>query len=97
MSNRIYRGLIVHKGEAYPGEHQPIVDEALWQAVQDKLAANASGPSKRSRHQHPSLLVGKLLDGEGRPMTPSHAARSGRRYLYYVLVPTRSKALVVGA
>ena len=87
LSNCIYRGLIVHKGEAYPGQHQPIVEEALWQAVQDKLAANASGPSKRRRHQNPSLLVGKVFDGEGRPMTPSHAARSGRRYRYYVTRP----------
>jgi hypothetical protein len=34
LQNRIYRGDITHKGTAYPGEHQPIVDEALWVHVE---------------------------------------------------------------
>ena len=42
LSNRIYRGFIVHKGEAYPGEHEPIVDEQLWDEVRALLATNAS-------------------------------------------------------
>lgn len=50
LSNRIYRGFIVHKGKAYPGEHQAIVGEELWGAVQMRLAANAAGPSRRLRH-----------------------------------------------
>ena len=39
LQNRIYRGEIVHKGTAYPGEHEAIIDDALWDAVQKKLAA----------------------------------------------------------
>jgi site-specific DNA recombinase len=90
LSNRIYRGYIVHKNNAYPGEHEPIVDEELWRDVQALLAENACGSSRRLKHQHPSLLVGKLIDGEGRQMTPSHATKSRRRYRYYV---TRSDQL----
>jgi hypothetical protein len=30
LQNRIYRGEIVHKDQHYPGEHTPIVDEAMW-------------------------------------------------------------------
>ena len=30
LQNRIYRGEIVHKGKSYAGEHEAIVDEALW-------------------------------------------------------------------
>jgi len=41
LQNRIYRGEIVHKGQHYPGEHEPIIDEALWDQVQSKLTANA--------------------------------------------------------
>jgi site-specific DNA recombinase len=84
LSNRIYRGFIVHRGEAYAGEHEPIVDAELWDEVQARLAANAAGPSRRLKHQHPSLLTGKVFDGEGRAMTPSHATKSRRRYRYYV-------------
>ena len=41
LQNRIYRGQIVHKRQYYPGEHQPIIDPALWEAVQARLAENA--------------------------------------------------------
>jgi hypothetical protein len=40
LQNRVYRGEIVHKGAAHPGEHPAIVDEALWRQVQEKLEAN---------------------------------------------------------
>ncbi|MBZ6377884.1 hypothetical protein B5C34_02630 [Pacificimonas flava] len=87
LSNRIYRGMIVHKGEAYAGEHEAIVDQDLWDRVQAQLAENACGSSRRKRHQHPSLLIGKVFDGEGRRMTPSHAQRGRKRYRYYVTRP----------
>jgi DNA invertase Pin-like site-specific DNA recombinase len=87
LANRIYRGFIVHRGKAYPGEHEPIVDEQIWDGVQELLAANASGTARRLKQRHPSLLVGKVIDGEGREMTPSHATKSRRRYRYYVTRP----------
>src|SRR5262245_5011882 len=33
LQNRIYRGQIVHKDNSYPGEHESIIDEALWNEV----------------------------------------------------------------
>src|SRR5215813_1023706 len=42
LRNRTYRGEIVHKGQSYPGEHSPIIDQTLWNAVQAKLAGNAA-------------------------------------------------------
>jgi site-specific DNA recombinase len=38
LRNRLYRGEIAHRGEVYNGNHQPIVDDALWDAVQERLA-----------------------------------------------------------
>ena len=90
LANRIYLGMIVHKGDAHPGEHPPIIGQELWDEVQLKLAANASGTSRRLKSQQPSLLVGLVFDGEGRAMTPSHATKPGKRYRYYV---TRSDQL----
>ena len=40
LQNRIYRGEITHKGNAYPGEHQAIVEQPLWDEVQQALAKN---------------------------------------------------------
>ncbi|WP_353203996.1 recombinase family protein, partial [Sphingomonas sp.] len=84
LSNRVHLGQMVHKGEHFAGEHAAIIDEDLWNAVQAKLQANASGTSRRLRSQQPSLLVGLVFDGEGRAMTPSHATKPGKRYRYYI-------------
>lgn len=91
LSNPIYRGKIVHKGEVYPGEHEAIVPEDLWQAVQNKLRANASGTSRRLKGQQSSLLAGLLFDSEGRAMTPSHASKGkAKRYRYYITRPDQA-------
>src|SRR3546814_641988 len=41
LTNRMYIGEITHKGNSYPGEHDPIIDRALWDAAQVQLDANA--------------------------------------------------------
>ena len=84
LRNRIYLGEIVHKGVAYPGEHQPIVPVDLWQAVQARLAGNATRRRHGSGAEHPSLFVGLLHDGLGRRMSPAHANKQSKRYRYYV-------------
>src|ERR1700761_8403835 len=33
LQNRIYRGEIVHNQQSYLGEHEPIIDQPLWDAV----------------------------------------------------------------
>jgi site-specific DNA recombinase len=40
LQNRIYRGEITHKGNAYPGEHRAIIEKPLWESVQGALAQN---------------------------------------------------------
>src|SRR6516165_10100319 len=37
LQNRLYRGEIVHKGQPHPGEHTPIINQPLWEAVQAQL------------------------------------------------------------
>src|SRR5882757_7344371 len=84
LQNRIYRGEIVHKELSHPGEHTPIIDQPLWDAVQAQLASNAAERNSSARHRQPSLLAGLLFDGDGNRMTPSHAVKNGTRYRYYV-------------
>ena len=83
LQNRIYRGEIVHKKTAYPGKHEAIVDQGLWDDVHAILAANTNG-ERREGTRHPSLLTGLLVDEQGQGLTPSHAVKKGRRYRYYV-------------
>lgn len=84
LQNRVYRGEIVHKGAAYSGEHPPIVDEGLWDLVQQKLEANGIERSARREAGQRQLLTGALFDAQGAPMTPTHAVKKGVRYRYYV-------------
>jgi DNA invertase Pin-like site-specific DNA recombinase len=92
LQNRIYRGEITHKGNAYPGEHPAIVEKALWDEVQAVLAENRLDRATGSAAKHPSLLVGLAFDENGERLTPSHAIKKGRRYRYYV-----STSLITGA
>ena len=91
LQNRIYRGEITHKGNAYPAEHQPIVDEVLWDQVQAILAENRVDRSIGAGAKQPSLLAGLIFDESGERLTPSHAVKKGTRYRYYV-----SRSLIVG-
>ncbi len=87
LQNRLYRGEIVHKGQSHPGEHTPIIDQSLWDAVQAQLATNTAKRNSGRRTRQPSLLAGMLFDGDGNRMTPTHATTKGRRYRYYVSRP----------
>jgi site-specific DNA recombinase len=84
LQNRLYRGEIVHKGQSHPGDHVPIIDQPLWDAVQAQLAGNAAQRNDGGKTRQPSLLAGMLFDGDGNRMTPSHAIKKGTRYRYYV-------------
>jgi site-specific DNA recombinase len=60
LQNPVYRGLIRHKVEVYPGQHAAIIEEELWRAVQAKLAAGQAGGGP---HRDPA--------GGGRPDPPT--------------------------
>src|SRR5258707_1412896 len=84
LQNRIYRGEIVHNKQSYLGEHEPIIDQPLWDAVQVQLASNSAQRNNDGKTRPPSLLAGMVFDGDGNRMTPSHAVKKGTRYRYYV-------------
>lgn len=81
----IYVGKIPHKGESYPGTHEPIIEPETWHAVQQRMAEN-----RRERHAYAqarirSPLAGLLFDAKGTRFTPTHAVKkNGLRYRYYV-------------
>ncbi|MDT7952525.1 MAG: recombinase family protein [Acetobacteraceae bacterium] len=87
LQNRIYLGEVRHKESSYPGQHAPIVDPAVWDAVQALLASNAGDRMAASRAKEPSLLAGLRYDPAGRAMTATHAVKHGKRHRYYVSRP----------
>jgi site-specific DNA recombinase len=83
LSNPIYLGRLTHKGQAHDGLHDPIVDQETWDRVQPLLAEHAQRAAGNCQNSD-ALLAGKLFDDRGNRMSPSHAAKGGRRWRYYV-------------
>ena len=84
LNNRIYIGEAVHKGTAYPGEHEAIISQALWDKVHSILAESPRQRAARTRAQTPALLKGLIFGPTGRAMTPTHTRKGGKLYRYYV-------------
>ena len=87
LSNLVYIGEVIHKGERYEGAHDAIVDRETWDAVQAQLKLNASDRRNATNAKSPSLLTGLLQDANGNRLTPSHACKQGKRYRYYISAP----------
>jgi site-specific DNA recombinase len=83
LQNRFYIGEVVYRGKVHRGQHEPILEEARFEAVQAKLAAGAAARSLRLRGS-PAILAGRIFDDRGNRMTPTHTNKKGARYRYYV-------------
>ena len=92
LQNRLYRGEISHKDAVYPGEHEAIIDQETWDAVQQCLAVNRANEHAGHRAKSPSLLAGLIYDQQGKRLIPTHASKGNKRYRYYI-----SKALTTGS
>jgi hypothetical protein len=73
----------VYRGGVHVGEHPAIVDRALFDAVQAKLAAGATARQLRLKGSA-AILTGRIFDDRGNRMTPTHTNKKGARYRYYV-------------
>ena len=83
LKNRVYFGEVVHRGEVFEGDHPAIIDRVLFETVQEKLEGGAV-TRKLKLKSSPAPLVGKIYDDKGNRMTPSHTAKNGVRYRYYI-------------
>jgi site-specific DNA recombinase len=92
LRNHVYRGEIKHKGEVHAGDHEPVIDQVLWDKAQAQLTSNVAIRRSGKSSKNPSLLAGLLFDGTGNRMTPTHTVKNGKRYRYYI-----SNSLIAGA
>jgi site-specific DNA recombinase len=90
LSNPIYIGRLRHKGQIHDGLHAAIVDQQTWDRVQLQLVEQTQ-PRADPRRNAESFLAGKLYDDRGNRMGPSHTAKGGRRWRYYI-----SRAILTG-
>ncbi|MEP9387721.1 recombinase family protein [Mesorhizobium sp. KR9-304] len=84
LSNVVYIGKARHKDRIYGGEHEAIIDQETFAAVQALMKGQApnrmNGPNVRNRH----LLTGLLFDETGDRLSPVFTVKDGKRYRYYI-------------
>jgi hypothetical protein len=84
LKNRAYIGEAVHKGESYPGEHEPILEQDTWDKVHTILQESPRTRANKTRANTPALLKGLLYGPDGAAFSPTHTRRRGKLYRYYV-------------
>lgn len=83
LKNRFYLGEIDWRGASHRGEHAPIVDPEMFEAVQRAMQTAAIDRKGRAANTA-YALAGLLHDDAGNRMSPSHTRKNGVRYRYYV-------------
>jgi site-specific DNA recombinase len=84
LKNPLYIGRVKHKDTTYPGQHEGIIDQDLWENVQAKLEGRAWRNKNQPRSSNRPLLLSLLHDEEGDRLSTNHAVKNGRRYCYYI-------------
>ena len=84
LRNPYYKGCVTHKGNVYPGEHEAIVDEKVWEQVQE-IFRNHKRPERKERKMvAPAFLQGLLRCGACNTlMKRTSSNKHGLQYRYY--------------
>ncbi len=87
LTNTLYLGLISHKGERYPGEHEAIINKDTFERVQKVLKHNGRSGGAEVRNKYGALLRGILrCKACDRAMTHTFTTSRGKhntQYRYY--------------
>ena len=82
LTNPVYIGLIVYKGETYEGKFKPIVSTSIFAKVQRILKDRSKPRKSKNRHNFP--FTGLMKCGEcGAAITAQYAHGNGGIYKYY--------------
>lgn len=85
LTNPAYIGKVRHRDELYDGEHEAIVDAAVWRRAQALLARNGSTGGGIVKNKYGALLKGLLRCAACNcAMVHSMASKGPKRYRYYV-------------
>jgi site-specific DNA recombinase len=92
LTNVTYTGKVLHDNQVYEGEHEGIIDPAIFQQVQEQIARNSNGCSPAVRNKHGGLLRGLIRCAKcGAAMAHTYTKKkNGRLYRYYAC-NTRTK------
>lgn len=98
LSNHYYLGQVHFKGAHYDGQHEAIIEQEIWDKVQQSLSNNKGESVGEYSRVGASLLNKRLFDAmTGEPLLPVHAKKNGRRYRYYVSLSLLRNNVSAGA
>jgi site-specific DNA recombinase len=85
LCNPVYIGMVRHKTEVYPGEHEAIVEKEVFEQVQNLMRKNARCGGPMVRNKYGALLRGLMFcKGCDRTMVHTFCNKGGRlKYRYY--------------
>ena len=87
LTNPIYIGRIRHKTHWYQGEHEPIIDEKMFEEVGAMLRSHSRGGGSHLVNKYQSLLRGLLFcPACNYAMVHNVAKRESKVYRYYTCV-----------
>src|SRR5690606_13101575 len=88
LRDRYYLGYVTYKGEEIRGRHDPLIDEDLFDRVQDRLNSRTAAKERRRVHHH--YLKGSVFCGRcrragitQRMIIQRTVNRHGTEYLYF--------------
>jgi site-specific DNA recombinase len=85
LRNRVYLGEVFFRDAWHPGLHQPLVDQATFDAVQELMAERGEAHSKRASNASDYLLVSRVRCLRcGKRFVGAAAHGKLHRYPYYV-------------
>lgn len=88
LRNPLYLGKVRHKDKVYEGQHEAIIDDSIWEAVQSQMNASTPGSGRRKAKSRSAvddvLLRGKLWTGNGQVFQCHSSRTKGVLRFYYV-------------
>ena len=96
LKNTYYIGQVTYGGLTYDGSHEPLVSKALFQRVQDQIAAHQHAKEHPSKHRH--YLAGSLRCARcGHALVYNVITGRGGSYDYFTCLGRLNKGQGVGA
>jgi site-specific DNA recombinase len=84
LGDRYYLGIVTLKGgEEFPGRHEPLVDEALFERVQRVLALRGGGGTRQRKYDH-HLKGGLWCARSGHRIVIAPGKGNGGTYFYFL-------------
>src|SRR5574340_751128 len=81
LTHALYNGMVDHKGILYPGEHERIVEQKVWDRVQEGLRENGRTNGAVVKNRDGALLRGVLFCRHcGTAMRHTYTHKGPRRY-----------------